>query len=114
MSHPDNNLEFNPAGVRKNEYDGYAAGALQRLGRMRLRLDFNARIVPGEDTINRFEGFSLRLMERPEDIAFHGTRTEFGLLLSEDEWEALVESMWAELESVREWRSRNQGGRQEA
>lgn len=96
----------NRAKVYSNEYDGYAAGVLQRAGAMRLMFEFNARIVSDSDSGNSLDGFSLRIMERREDVGHFGTRTEFGVMLTEQEWQELINRMTSELDRVRWWRKK--------
>jgi len=85
---------------RRNEYSGHLAGAEKRNGPMMLRLDFNAHVI-AEVGKNRLEGFSLRIMERPEDVKFGKKKAEVSVRLTVEQWQDLIDAMKAELEMAR-------------
>jgi hypothetical protein len=71
---------------------------------MRLRLDFNPQIVSLTDGKTVLSGFSLRIMERPEDVGSMEKRAEFGLRLTVEQWHDLISAMQAELDLGRRLR----------
>lgn len=84
----------------RNEYRGYIAnGRLKEYSGM-LRLDFNSRIHV-EAQKSTLEGFSLRIMERPEDGGGISQRTEMGVMLTVEQWKDLIDSMQALLDQAR-------------
>jgi hypothetical protein len=89
----------------RNEFQGYAAGPMERTGKMRLRLDFNPHLVSETDGKTTLTGFSLRIMEHPEDVRHPIRRAEFGVSLTVEQWQDLISAMQAELDLARESRA---------
>lgn len=95
--------ETHSARSNRNEYNGLAAGPLKRTGAMKLRLDFNSRLALDTKT-GKIDGFSLRLMERPEDIDFPEPRMELAVQMTVEQWQDLIAAMQAELDLARKTR----------